>query len=136
MPTLLLGVTGNFGSRLLPALLARKQEVIIYVRNEGKLRELVPSAILDRVTVVNGNATDSTSIRKALVEHDCDTLINSAGLAAILPWSEPQMQGIIKAVATGALDASKELKHPIRAWFLGGLSILEFPGMPGTQLMN
>ena len=136
MPVLLLGVTGNFGSRLLPALLAHKQKVIVYVRNERKLRELVPSIILDRVTVVNGDATDSASIEKALVEHDCDTIINSAGLAAMFPWSAPQMQGTIKAVVTGAVDASKKLNRPVRAWLLGGMSILDFPGMDGTQLMK
>ena len=136
MPVLLLGVTGNFGSRLLPALVAHKQKVIVYIRNERKLRELVPSTILDQVIVVKGDATDSTSITKALVQHDCDTLINSAGQIAILPWSAPRMQGIVRAVATGALDASKELNRPIRAWFLGGMSILDFPGREGTQLMN
>ena len=136
MPVLLLGVTGNVGSRLLPALLAHKQKVIVYVRNERKLRELAPSTILDRVTVVSGDATDSASIRKALVEHNCDTIINSAGTAAILPWSAPQMQEIIKAAATGTIDASKKLNRPVRAWFLGGMSILDFPGMDGTQLLN
>ena len=133
---LLLGVTGNVGSRLLPALLAHKQKVVVYVRNERKLRELVPSTILDKVAVVNGDATDSAGIANALIEHDCDTIINSAGLAAIFPWSAPQMQGIIKAVATGAIDASKKLHRPVRAWFLGGMSILDFPGMEGTQLMK
>lgn len=136
MPVFLLGATGNVGSRLLPALLAHKQEVVVYVRNESKLKAFIPSEILSQVTVVNGEATDSNSIRNALIEHGCDSLINSAGLAAILPWSEPQMQDIIKAVATGAVDASKELNHPIRAWFLGGMTILDFPGMEGTQLMR
>ena len=136
MSVLLLGATGNLGSRLLPALLAHKQKVVVYVRNKQKLGEIIPSTILSQVTVVNGNATDSNSIRKALVEYDCDTLVNTAGNASILPWSAPQLQGIIKAVATGAGDASKELNRPIRAWFLGGMSILDFPGMEGIQLMK
>ena len=136
MPVLLLGVTGNVGSRLLPALLAHEQKVIVYVRNERKLREIVPPAIMGQVTVVNGDATDSASIGSALVEHDCDTIINSAGLAAIMPWSAPQMQGIVKAVATGAINASKKLNRPVRAWFLGGMSILDFPGIDGAQIMN
>ena len=136
MPVLLLGATGTLGSRLLPALLAHKQKVVVYVRNELKLKELIPSTILSRVTVVKGDATDSDSIRNALVQHECDALVNSAGLAAVLPWSKPQMQEIIKAAATGAVDASKELNRPIRAWFLGGMSILDVPGMKGTQLMN
>ena len=136
MPVLLLGVTGNVGSRLLPALLAHKQKVIVHVRNERKLRESIPSSILDHIIVVNGDATNPASIKNALVEHGCDTLINSAGQAAILPWSEPQMQDIIKAVATGAIDASKELNRPVRAWFLGGMSVLDFPGMEDTQLRH
>ena len=136
MPVLLLGVTGNVGSRLLPALLAHKQKVIVHVRNERKLRESITSSILDQIIVVNGDATNPASIKNALVEHGCDTLINSAGQAAILPWSEPQMQDIIKAVATGAIDASKELNRPVRAWFLGGMSVLDFPGMEDTQLRH
>lgn len=136
MPVLLLGATGNLGTRLLPALLAHRQKVVVYVRNELKLRELIPSSILSQVTVVNGDATDSTRIKNALVENECDSLINSAGQASVLPWSEPQMQEIIKAVATGAVDASKELNRPIRAWFMGGMSVLDFPGMEGIQLMK
>ena len=136
MPVLLLGATGNLGSRLLPALLAHRQKVIVYVRSEPKLREWIPSNILNQVIIVNGDATDSINIRKTLVEHDCVTLINSAGNISILPWSEPQIQGIIKAVATGAVDASKELNRPIRAWFLAGMSILDYPGMAGTQLIK
>ena len=135
MTVLLLGATGNIGSRLLAALLAHKQKVVVYVRNEQKLRELISATILSRVTIVKGEATDSSSITNTLLEHGCDTVINSAGLAAVLPWSKPQLQGIIKAVATGAVEASKKLNHPIRAWFLGGMSVLEFPDMKGTQLM-
>ena len=136
MPVLLLGATGNIGSRLLPALLAHKQSVIVYVRNEQRLRELIPATILSHVVVVTGDATDSDGIGNALVQHECDKLINTAGLGSVLPWTEPQMQGIIKAVATGAVNASKELNHPIRAWFMGGMSVLDIPGMEGTQLMQ
>lgn len=135
MPVLLLGATGNLGSRLLPALLAHKQQVIVYVRNERKLRELTPSTILDRVTIVTGDATDSDNIRNALIKHDCDALVNSAGIIPVMPWSKPQIQGIIHAIGAGAVDASKKLNHPIRAWFLGGASILDFPGRQ-AQLMD
>ena len=134
MTVLLLGATGSLGSRILPALLAHKQQVIVYVRNERKLKELIPSSILNQVTIVNGDAEDSNSIRDSLIEHDCDTIINSAGRISILPWSKPQMQNIIKAVATGAVDASKQLHRPIRAWLLGGMTVLDYPGMEGTQL--
>lgn len=136
MPVLLLGATGNIGSRLLPALLAHKQSVIVYVRNEQRLRELIPANILSHVAIVNGDAKDSDGIKNALIQHECDTLINTAGLGSVLPWTEPQMQDIIRAVATGAVNASKELNRPIRAWFMGGMTVLDFPGMEGTQLMQ
>lgn len=136
MPVLLLGATGNVGSRLLPALLAHKQKVVVYVRNERKLRDLIPSTILDHVTIVSGDAEDSNGIKNALVEHRCDTLVNSAGQSSVLPWSAPRMQGIIKAAATGAVEASKELNRPIRAWFLGGMGVLDYPGMEGTQIIT
>ncbi len=97
---------------------------------------MIPAAILSKVTIVNGDATDSNGIRNALIEHDCRTIINSSGLAAVMPWSKPQMQEIIQAVATGAVDASKELNRPIRAWFLGGMTVLDFPGMEGTQILR
>ena len=136
MTILLLGATGSVGSRILPALLAYKQQVIVYVRSERKLREMIPSNILDQITIVNGDAEDSNSIRNSLVEYDCDAIINSAGRGSVLPWSEPQMQNIIKAVATGAVDASKQLHRPIRAWLLGGMTVLDYPGIESTQLMD
>lgn len=134
MKVLVFGVTGHLGSRLLPALLAHKHQVIAFVRNEKKLKEMVDSSIVSQITIATGNATDSKAIKKALVEHQCDALINSAGQAAIFPWQAPRMQEIIQAVTAAAVDASKELKHPIRGWFLGGLGALDFPGKNGIKI--
>jgi len=136
MKVLLLGPTGNVGSRLLPALLAHKHEVVVYVRSEGKLRELIPSNILSEVTIVVGDATDSSAISDALVNNKCDACLNSAGLAAMFPWQAPQMQEIINAVADAAVDASKKLGYPIRAWFLGGFTVLDIPNRKGTQIKS
>ncbi|MCJ1290233.1 hypothetical protein MMC34_001769 [Xylographa carneopallida] len=136
MKVLLLGATGNLGSRLLPALLAHKHQVVVYVRNERKLQEVVGPSVTSRLTLVTGDATDATAIQEALVTHRCDALVNSAGLAAVLPWQAPRMQGIISAISTAAVKASKELRYPIRAWFLGGLVAMDVPGTNGTMIMR
>ena len=134
MRVLLLGATGNLGSRLLPALQAHGHHVVAYVRSEAKLKELIPSSILSRATIVTGNATDTNAVREALVRNRCDALINSAGQASIFPWQAPRMQEIIQAVTAAAVDASKEIGRPIRGWFLGGMSALDYPGFGGTKL--
>ncbi|KAI4199758.1 MAG: hypothetical protein LQ350_004385 [Teloschistes chrysophthalmus] len=119
MRVLLLGATGNLGSRILPALLAHNHTVVVFIRSESKLRNLVHSLAVDKCTIVTGNATDATAIEAALVDNRCNALINSAGQAAPLPWQEPRMQEIEKAVTTAAVGASKKLGYPIRGWFLG-----------------
>ncbi|KAI4094678.1 MAG: hypothetical protein L6R37_007192 [Teloschistes peruensis] len=107
MRVLLLGATGNLGSRILPALLAHNHTVVVFIRSESKLRNLVHSSAVDKCTIVTGNATDAIAIEAALVDNRCNALVNSAGLAAIFPWQDPQMQEIEKAVTTAAVGASK-----------------------------
>ncbi len=133
MKVLLISATGNVGSRALPALLAHKHSVVVFVRSESKLREAIPSSILSQVTsIVTGNADDSNAIRDALVNNKCDALLNCAGQGSIFPWQAPRLQGIINGVVNGAVEASKVLGYPIRAWFLGGATVLDVPGMNGT----
>ncbi|MCJ1475234.1 hypothetical protein MMC13_003896 [Lambiella insularis] len=134
MKVIVFGATGNLGSRLLPALLAHEHQVVVYVRNERKLKEIVDPAVVSQLTVVTGDATDAEAIKDALVKHQCDALVNSAGGVALFPWQAPQMQGIVNAVSTAAVDASRELKRPIRGWFLGGFMVLDFPGQKGIKI--
>lgn len=134
MRVLLLGATGNLGSRLLPALQAHSHDVVVFVRSEAKLKQLVPSSIISKTTIATGNASDFRAVREALVSNRCDALVNSAGLAAIFPWQDPRMQGIIQSVTTAAIEASKEMGRPIRAWFLGGMTALDYPGFGGIRV--
>ncbi|KAL8841913.1 MAG: hypothetical protein Q9170_000693 [Blastenia crenularia] len=122
MKVLLLGATGNLGSRLIPALLAHNHNVVIYVRSESKLKSLVDSAALSKCAIITGDATDTNTIEEALITHRCDALINSAGMAAPTSWQAPRMQVIVQAVATAAVSASEKLGYPIRCWFLGGMT--------------
>ncbi|KAL8850867.1 MAG: hypothetical protein Q9221_004180 [Calogaya cf. arnoldii] len=134
MKVLLLGATGNLGSRLIPALLAHNHSVVIFVRSESKLRTLVDSSAISKCTIVNGDATNARAIEEAILSNRCNALVNSAGQSAIFPWEAPRMQGIIQAVATATVEASKKLGYPIRCWFLGGLTVLDFPEKNGTKL--
>lgn len=134
MKVLLLGATGSLGSRILPALLAHNHQVVVYVRSESKLRNLVPETVFNKVTIVVGDATDSSAISDALVENQCDAFVNSAGQASIFPWQSPRMQDIIDAVVIAGNDASTKLNRPLRCWLLGGLSVLDMPGSSGTKL--
>ncbi|KAL8890087.1 MAG: hypothetical protein Q9215_002715 [Flavoplaca cf. flavocitrina] len=126
MKVLLLGATGNLGSRLIPALLAHNHSVVIYVRSESKLKNLIDSAALSKCTIVSGDATNSRAIEEALLNNQCNALINSAGMAAVFPWQAPQMQVIVQAVANAAVEASRKLGYPIRCWFLGGMTVFPF----------
>jgi nucleoside-diphosphate-sugar epimerase len=134
MKVLLLGATGNLGSRLLPALQAHGHKVVVFVRSESKLKQLVPSSVVSKATIATGNASNSNTVREALVNNRCDALVNSAGQASIFPWQDPRMQDIIQAVTTAAVEASKEMGRPIRAWFLGGMTALDYPGFGGIRL--
>ena len=136
MKVLLLGATGKLGSRCIPALLAHKHQVVVFIRSESKLKDLLPPSLLADIAIVLGDAADAKAISKALIDGQCDALINSAGQANIFPWQAPRMQRIVEAVACACLDASLQLGHPMRAWFMGGMTALDMPGMPGTKIVQ
>lgn len=136
MKVLLLGATGNLGSRLLPALLAHGHTVIVVVRSESKLRSLVHSSVLSSATIVTGDATDAAALTNALVTHKCNALVNAAGMTAVFSWQAPKMQGIEQAVVTAGVDASKTLGWAIRMWVLGGLGVMDYPGGEGVKIVR
>ncbi|KAK4696813.1 hypothetical protein P7C71_g1172, partial [Lecanoromycetidae sp. Uapishka_2] len=136
MKVLVLGATGNMGSRLIPALLVHKHSVVAYVRSESKLKDKLPSSLTSEIKIVTGNAEDSAAITEALVTNRCDALVNTAGLGTVLPWQTPRMQGIIHAAADAAVEAGKTLKSPLRCWFMGGMTALDFPGPQGLQIVK
>ena len=105
MKVLLLGATKNLGSRLIPALQAHGHDVVVFVRSEAKLKQMVPFSILSRVAIATGDASDSHAVRKALVHSHCDALVDSAGQASRFPWEIPHMQDIIRAVTTAVVEA-------------------------------
>jgi nucleoside-diphosphate-sugar epimerase len=129
MKVLLLGLTGNVGSRLLPALLAHKHQVVGYVRTPAKISSEAASK-LDSIVV--GSATDSAAIKAAILSHNCDAVVNAAGLAPMMGWTSPgDFPAIFAAVVQAALEAGQERGGaPIRTWLMSGFSILDSPQEP------
>jgi nucleoside-diphosphate-sugar epimerase len=133
MRVLLLGATGSLGSRLIPALLTHNHTVIAYVRSPSKLQSLLPATIHERITVVQGDAADSHSIKNAILDHKCDAVVNTAGVAALAPWATSDLPEIFRAVVEAVREAGAERGgRPLRAWVLGGQGVLFYPG---TQSM-
>ena len=135
MKVLIVGATGNVGLRLVAALLTHGHSVIAYVRSSNKLESLLPATVYGQVTVVEGNAMDTASIKKAILENRCDAVVNTAGVAAMAPWGKSDLPQIFSAVLNAVRQAGLERKEPLRAWFLGGTGVLNFPGTD-TMLSN
>ncbi|RMX78780.1 hypothetical protein D0869_08811 [Hortaea werneckii] len=111
---LLLGATGNLGSRLVPALLTHGLSVTCFVRSAGKLKGLLPPTVSDQITIREGDAKQSAAVKKAILESECDTVVSAAGVAAAAPWGKSDLPEIFKAVLQGIQEACVERQKPIR----------------------
>lgn len=129
MKVLLLGATGGVGSRLVPALVAHKYQVVAYVRSASKL----PASIASQLSaVVEGSGIASKGIKAVILKGKCDAVINAAGLAAVTSWHKPsQLPEIFAAVVKAAVEAGKERGGPpLRCWFMSGFTTLDSPKKP------
>jgi uncharacterized protein YbjT (DUF2867 family) len=128
MKVLLIGATGNLGIRLVAALLTHGHSVVAFVRSSNKLESLLPTSVYRQIDVVQGDATDRVSIKRAILDASCDAVVNTAGLAALPPWGKSELPAIFRAVLDAVREAGLERKKPLRTWFLAGLGVLYYPG--------
>jgi nucleoside-diphosphate-sugar epimerase len=128
MKVLIIGATGNLGIRLVAALLTHNHTVVAYVRSSKKLESLLPTSLYGQITVIQGDATDPLSIKRAILDTSCDAVVNTAGLAALPPWGKSELPTIFKAVLEAVQEAGLERSTPLRTWFLAGLGVLQYPG--------
>ena len=136
MRVLLLGGTGNLGLRCTPALIAHGHLLTVFVRNPSKLRSLLSTELLDRINAVGeGDATDTAALKRALIDHDIEAIVNVAG-NQVLPWKEYVLPKIAKAIADAAFDVGKERGKPLRIWVTSGLFIMRKPGTNSTIQEN
>jgi putative NADH-flavin reductase len=112
---LLLGATGNLGSRLVPALLAHWNTIIARVRSPEKLSSLLSPDLLSHpiLTIASGSALNTNIIANTLREHDCNAIINAAG-NQVPPWKEPVLGPIVKSVTDAVIQVGKERGVPLR----------------------
>jgi nucleoside-diphosphate-sugar epimerase len=129
MRVLLLGVTGNVGSRMLPALLAHKHQVVAFVRTPAKIS---PEARSKLDYIVVGSASDSAAIKAAILSHNCDAVVNAAGLASMTGLTpQGEFPAIFAAVVQAVLEAGRERgSAPIRCWLMSGFCIMDSPKKP------
>jgi len=128
MKVLIIGATGNLGIRLVAAHLTHGHSVVAYVRSSNKLESLLPKPLYGQIAVVQGDAMDTASIKRAILDADCDAVVNTAGVAALPPWGKSELPAIFRAVLDAVREAGLDRKKPLRTWFLGGLGVLYCPG--------
>ena len=114
MKVLLIGATGNVGIRLVPALLTHGHNVVVYVRSAKRLESLLPESVHRQLSIIEGNATNSSDIKKAILDNQCEAVVNSAGLAAMAPWGKSMLPEIFRAVLEAVREAGAERKQPLR----------------------
>jgi nucleoside-diphosphate-sugar epimerase len=129
MKVLLIGATGNLGIRLVAALLTHDHSIVAFVRSSCKLESLLPTSVYGQIAIVQGDATDPASIKRAILDAGCDAVVNTAGLAALPPWGKSELPAIFHAVLDAVREAGLDRKKLLRAWFLAGMGVLCFPGL-------
>ena len=118
---------GNVGSRLIPALHAHNHQVDLYVRTPSKLPQEARSLAS---TITAGSGTDSDAIKAAILDNNCDAVINAAGIANMFSSTGGEFPAIFAAVVKAVTEAGQERGKPLRAWFLSGWSLLDSPKPP------
>jgi nucleoside-diphosphate-sugar epimerase len=124
MRVLLLGATGNLGSRILPALINRGHTVCAFVRDPSKL---APGVKAELFQLERGDATKAAEIKAAVTRHQCDAIVNAAGYAAMKPWGKSMLPAIVDAVIRAALEVGEERGTPLRLWVLAGQGLMDIP---------
>jgi len=124
---LVLGATGQLGSRLISALVAKNSKITTIVRNPAKLDYLVPNHLLSKITAIKGDANDSALIARVLCDQKIGLLINTAGHAPILPTRHNYLRDIVQASIDAVRLAANESKQRTRVWFIGGMLLLDLP---------
>lgn len=123
MRVIVLGAGGRLGSRALAAAVHAGHEATAFVRCSERLRAAVGSELLQRVRVVEGDASDAQSLAAAMAGHDA--CIQAAGYIGDTPEDGLQLQ---RLVTTAVQAANAALVGPRRLWVLGGAGALELPG--------
>ncbi|CAD6584605.1 MAG: hypothetical protein TREMPRED_003873 [Tremellales sp. Tagirdzhanova-0007] len=135
MRILIVGATGKFGARLIPALIASSHTPVAFVRNRAKLESMLPASLQANLTIVTGDAESISDVKDALVDNKCDGLVCCAGAPSAMSGPNKNIQsrqGIIsKQVISAAVQAGQETGTVIRGWWVSGFALMDEPGRGG-----
>jgi GDPmannose 4,6-dehydratase len=108
MPTALItGITGQDGSYLAEFLLEKEYNIVGMVRRSSTVTFDRISHIQDRITIVQGDLHDQTSLVNLIEEHQPDEVFN-LGAQSFVPtsWNQPVLTGEVTGLGvTRLLDA-------------------------------
>ncbi len=113
---LITGITGQDGSYLAELLLSKDYEVFGLVRRKSQLSYGQSEHLKDRVTFIDGDMTDTTSLVKAMKLSDADEVYNLAANSFVASsWNAPDSAAEINAVGvTKLLEAVRFVKPEAR----------------------
>jgi CDP-glucose 4,6-dehydratase len=110
---LVTGATGFVGSWLVRALVQRGAAVIAFVRDNDPQSDLFRSGLSHDVTVVNGKLEDYEAVRRAVNEHEIDTIFHLGAQAIVgaalrdpLPTFEANIRGTYHVLEAARVHAS------------------------------
>jgi GDPmannose 4,6-dehydratase len=109
---LITGVTGQDGSYLSEFLLEKGYRVFGLVRRKSDLNYGNSSHLMDRVTFVDGDMTDQSSLIKAMKVSQADEVYNLAAQSFVATsWNQPTLTAEIDALGvTNVLEAIRIVK--------------------------
>jgi GDPmannose 4,6-dehydratase len=137
MRALITGITGQDGSYLAELLLTKGYEVFGLVRRSSVKRFERIEAIMDSISLVEGDLTDQSSLDSVIDEVQPDEVYNLAAQSFVpVSWNQPVLTGDVTGLGvTRVLEAIR--KHSPKARFLQASSSEMFGKvreMPQTEL--
>jgi GDP-D-mannose dehydratase len=109
---LISGATGQDGSYLIELLLEKNYKVFCIVRHSANPNFSRIKHVLDKVTILEADLTDPSSLREAIRVSDPDEVYNLAAQSFVgLSWKQPELTSQITGIGClNFLQALKEVK--------------------------
>lgn len=110
---LLTGISGQDGSYLAELLLEKNYDVYGLVRRSSNPNTQRISHLLDKITIVNGDLTDSTSLNTVIKDVQPDEVYNLGSQSFVgLSWSQPVTTGMVTGLGVvQLLEAIRQFGH-------------------------
>jgi CDP-glucose 4,6-dehydratase len=110
---LVTGASGFVGSWLVRALVQRQASVVVLLRDADPQSDLLRSGLIRQTSVVNGELEDYETVRRAINEHEVDTVFHLAAQAIVgaalrdpLPTFEANIRGTYHVLEAARVHAA------------------------------